>query len=664
MADYEGKLVEFLDNGALKLGVVIRHAGDKLQVADERGKHDRVSLNHLVVVHAEKTTPSDLPNLVDRFKSRVDSLRDQIDAELLWESVQDDAREFDVAELAQNYFGDHDSFHRSALFRALAEDSVHFKRKGFLFMPRTRQQVADQLTAARRRQEKEAFRQQALQWIQQALTIDGDIEVPTEMTGLLQQTEDFLLRKKSNDAAPLLGQASEELAAKEVAFELLVKTGRLDPDADPLLVIAGIEERFPRRVLEQAEQLPVFQGEGGRQDFTALTAFSIDDEETQEVDDALTVEWREDRLRVGIHIADVAHFVAKADPLDEEASRRSVSIYLPTRTVTMFPEPLAHDRASLNQDQLRPTMSFVVELDRSGQVLDWQLCQGQIFVTHRLSYARADQMIQSAETDGLTDQLRHLSNIASHLTEQRLAQGAIIIRRPELKIRVKDDHVTVKIIDPNSPSRRMISELMILANRLAAQHAVRTAVPVIFRVQEVSQSEPGLYGHGEEYDPITISKILRGMRRSRLSLFPQPHEGLGLEVYTQLTSPIRRFADVVIQRQIAAHLAGQPLPYEREELLNVLTTAESAEREMRAIERQATRYWVLQYLSRQKPDESLEAWVVDEIRGGYLLEINNLFIQGFLSTSMRHEVGDYLRVSLDHIDPKRNVLRLREAEQR
>ncbi|MBI3952259.1 MAG: RNB domain-containing ribonuclease [Acidobacteria bacterium] len=662
MADYEGKVIEFLDGAGLRLALVIRHTGNKLQVLDERGKHDRVSPHHVVLVHSDKIALSEFLTQASQLKSRIESIKEQIDAELLWESVQDEPREFSLAELAQNYFGDHDAVHRSALFRALMEDTLHFRRKGSLFIARLRQQVADQLMTIRRRQEKEAFRQQALQWIQQVLTADGDAAVPPEMVGLLQQTEDFLLRKKSNEAAYLLGQASEDLPAKEAAFELLVKTGRLDPDADPLLVVAGIEERFPRRVLEQAERLVPFQGEAGRRDFTALAAFSIDDEETREVDDALTVEVREECLRVGIHIADVAYFVAKADPMDEEAYRRSVSIYLPTRTVTMFPERLAYTLASLHQDQLRPTMSFQIDFDETGQVLDWRLHRGQVRVARRLSYVEADQMLESSAIDEVIEHLRRLRTISSHLTDQRLAHGAIIIRRPELKIRVRDGQINLKVIDPHSPSRRLISELMILANRLAAQHATRQGLPVIFRTQDPPLVDPGVYGGGPDYDPIGVSKILKGMKRSRPSLFPQPHAGLGLDAYTQLTSPIRRFSDIVIQRQMAAHLAGQPVPYEREELLEILTTAEAAERDMQAIERQATRFWALQYLTRLGTDHQFEAMIVEGLRGGYVVELSGLAIQGYLPTKNNHELGDYLRVTIEHVDPKRNVLRLREAK--
>jgi exoribonuclease-2 len=328
----------------------------------------------------------------------------------------------------------------------------------------------------------------------------------------------------------------------------------------------------------------------------------------------------------------------------------------------MFPERLSYDLASLNQDQWRPTMSFEVDFDADARILDWRLSRGQIRVTHRLSYAQVDEMLQSPATDELTDLIHRLAALTQKLTDQRLACGAIIIRRPQLKIHVKDDHITVKALDPNSPARQLISEVMILANRLAAQHATREGVPVIFRTQDAPQGEPGFHGAESGYDPISVIKVLKGMRRSRLSLSPQPHAGLGLDAYTQLTSPIRRFSDVVIQRQMAASLAGEPLPYEKEELLDVLSAAESAEREMRAIERQSINYWALEYLARQCADGRQEGWIIEEVKGGYMLELNGLFIQGFLTTKARYEPGDYLSVRIDHIDPKKSVLRLRETE--
>ncbi|RMG44088.1 MAG: RNB domain-containing ribonuclease [Acidobacteria bacterium] len=661
MVDYQGRIIEYLGAGGVRFALVVRHAGEKLQIIDERGRHDRISAHQVITVHAAKPDPAEFPEVVQQLRARIQPIQEEVDTELLWETVRDDLREYRIEELVEHYFANRDPVRVSALFRALLKDALHFKRKGLIFIPRSEQHVSEQLLAIRRRREKQALRQQALDWMRGVLQADDIVEVPADMVSLIHQVEDYLLRRKSNEVVHLLNEVSEESTAKEVAFELLLKTGRLDPDADPLLVIAGIEERFPRRVLERAEHLAPFRPEPGRRDFSSLLSFSIDDEETREIDDALTVRVHGDRLIVGVHIADVAHFVTKGDPLDEEAHRRGASIYMPTRTVSMFPPRLAYELASLNQGDWRPTMSFEIAFDATGRVVDWQLSRGQIVVTRRLSYAEADRLLRSPADDEVAEPVRRLHEIAQQLLAERLKQGAIVIRRPELKVRVRDGRIAMKVIDPRSPSRQLVGEFMILANRLAAQHAARQGVPIIFRTQDPPRHESEFAGHIIEYDPIRMSRVLKGMKRSRLSLSPQPHAGLGLDVYTQLTSPIRRFADVIIQRQLVAYLADQPLPYQPEELLRVLATAESTEREMRAIERQSTRFWVLRYLADERRQETFEAIVIESSDGGYVVELTDFFLRGHLSTGIKHEWGERVRVRIEHIDPQRDVLRFAEV---
>jgi exoribonuclease-2 len=663
MTDYQGKLIEFLDSDELKFGLVTSQAKSKVQLVDERGKHMSIPPNRVIVVYPGSTPAGELSSRANDLRAQIESLKQEIDIELLWESVRHHVGELTVQQLAKNYFGDHQPIQISAVYRALTEDHLYFKRKGpSAFLPKTPEQVQEQLTALQRRQEKEAWHQRARQWIQDVLSGTSQVEIPPDMVPFISRTEDFLLRKNPSDVVKLLEEASEELTAKEVGFDLLVKTGRLASDADPLLVIAGVEERFPAKALERVEALAPFAGDETRADFTSLVAFSIDDDETREVDDALTVEFDGEVTRVGIHIADVSNFVDKADPLDEQASRRSVTLYLPTRMVLMLPERLACDLASLNHHELRPTMSFEVAFDENANILDWRIGRGQINVAHRLNYDQADELIQSPADDPVALGLKRLQAITTRLLAQRREHGALIIRRPELKVRVKDDQITVKLIDPGAPSRVLVSEMMILANQLAAQYAARHAVPIIFRAQD--PATPGAQvanpRSDDAYDPVRVANLLKRMKRSRLSLSPQAHAGLGLDAYTQLTSPIRRYADLVIQRQMAAHLAGQPLRYEREELLEVLVNAEIAEREMKGIERKATPFWALEHLARERRNDEFEATVTEKVAGGYLVELSDLVIRGYLPTSTSHKLGDRCRVTIDQIDPQRNVLRLKE----
>lgn len=224
---------------------------------------------------------------------------------------------------------------------------------------------------------------------------------------------------------------------------------------------------------------------------------------------------------------------------------------------------------------------------------------------------------------------------------------------------MEGEDITLKVIDPNTPARRMVSEWMILANAEAAQWAAENALPMIYRVQDPPEDSE-LQGRQLDYDPVLLARQLRGLRRTRLSTHPQPHAGLGLEAYVQITSPIRRYADLALQRQIVAALSNAPLPYDTTRLFEVLATAEAAEREARALEQQATRYWALVWLERHAA-QSFDAIVVARRPAGYLVELQPYGLRGLLATADALAPGDRVTVRPEAIDPRRGRLRLQRA---
>src|SRR5262249_26517594 len=149
----------------------------------------------------------------------------------------------------------------------------------------------------------------------------------------------------------------------------------------------------------------------------------------------------------------------------------------------------------------------------------------------------------------------------------------------------------IKKIDPKSPSRFIVSEMMILANGLSADFASVNALPVIYRTQE--PREALAVEQTPAVEALAFERLRKTFKRSRLSLTPALHSGLGLAAYTQASSPIRRYADLVTQRQFTALLSGSPIPHGREELLQILSSAEAAEQEIRTIEDRSTNYWLL-----------------------------------------------------------------------
>jgi exoribonuclease-2 len=389
----------------------------------------------------------------------------------------------------------------------------------------------------------------------------------------------------------------------------------------------------------------------GRVDYQDVPALTIDDEDTREVDDALTVRRSGSEIIVGVHIADVSAFVDKGDLLDAEAFRRCSSIYLPTVTVRMFPERLSTDLASLTPRLPRPAFTVEVRFDEQGNQLGYRIALTTIRVESRLSYDQADEAIEAGDPS-----LQAMYSLAKHLHAARAERGAITFRRPELKIRVDGGEIHIKKINANTPSRLLVSEMMILANGLAADFASLNSVPVIYRTQEPREALPP--GETPTNEALTFERIRKTFKRSRLSLTPGSHSGLGLSAYTQASSPIRRYADLVTQRQFTAILSGAPVPHVREELLQILVTAEAAEQDIRAIEDRSTNYWLLEFLSRFKKDQPLSAIALDA-KGN--IEMEDYYLRAKIVGPNKVRPGDTVQVQIENIDPARGEVRFRMA---
>jgi exoribonuclease-2 len=655
MSEYDGRVIEFRASGTTKLGQVIGEGKKGLHVVDQNGRRQAISLTHVVVSHGEFPQTKPFEELVSVLEDRISAARSTIDSELLWTAISSQQRTFSLEELANLYFGDPTSCNSSAIFRAVLDDPIHFKVRGKSIVPRSPKQVEDQLAAARNREEKEAIKQSSIEWMREVLRTAKAAEIPKEMDGLIRRIEDFLKTREGAEVQAWLAEVSSELAPAEAAIEILSLTGRLREDASHLLILAGIEEQFPQEVFQECARLAPYLRDARRIDCTTHSILTIDDDDTSEIDDAISVDSDGEKTRIGIHIADVVHFVEKDDLFDREAFRRSTSVYLPDRTVSMLPQRLCSDLASLNQDCLRPAMSFLLEFGEDGEILDWSVSRSQVTVSQRLSYDEADALMDSPEDSGLKMQLLRLSDLAAHSLRQRQARGALTINRPELKITLVNGEIDVKVIDSaSSPSRRMVSEMMILANSLAAQYATREKIPIIFRLQNAPSAE---LTAPEKYDPVALSELFQKLEPSRFSIYPQPHAGLALPAYTQLTSPIRRFTDLVIQRQIAAHLSGLALPYELQELMEVLGNVQAAEGNVRAVERKAKRLYVLRYLE-QRRQEALQAVIIKRLPAGYLVETSDLFVRAQLVTSAGFEPGQVVDARIDLIQPEKEILTL------
>ena len=644
----EGQIIEFLDADQLRPGYVRKQERDRLQVIDPRGRHVSVNGERVAIVHCP-SSENEFPGLAKRILERVHERQLEIDVELLWGSLGNGAREYQPLELAEIFFSESTPETASAVFHALSDDSLFFRRNGLRFIPKTSDQVANEQTRRVRQRQREEEREKlaaAIKRLVRGTSNEPDNEV------ILDRLQSWLRYKTGDDVEAILEEIVGTGRARDAAYDILLRAGRVRKDTDRFLVIAGVEESFGPASIAAADALSPISYTTDRSDFRDLHALTIDDEDTLEVDDAVTLRTEDADYIVGIHIADAAAFVSRGETLDTEALKRASTIYLPTSIVRMLPERLSTDLASLRQDVDRPTLSVEVRFDSQFNLLDYRMVRGMIHVRERLTYEDVDERIDGEDVD-----LVVLHKIALKLRDSRATAGAITFRRPELKIRVyPGEDIRISQIDPNAASRILVSELMVLLNGIAASVAATNAVPVIFRTQE--PREPLPLEATQLPEALAFERLRRTFKRSRLSLTPGLHSGLGLSAYTQVSSPIRRYADLVTQRQFAAMLQHQPIPHTPDELLRVIASAEAAESEIRSLEDRSTTYWLLKYLAREKKDAVMKATVLDKKTS---VELDEFYVRGRIIDPGSAEPGATIPVSIDAIDPLRSEIRFKRV---
>jgi len=645
----EGRIIEFLDAEQLRVAYVRKQERDRLLLVDPRGRNLSVNSDRVVIVH-RPASEGDFPAAARQISEKIAVRQSEVDVELLWQSLSGKQRELEPVELAEMFFAEGSPENASAVFRALSEDTLFFKRKGSQFLPKTEEQVSAERTRRQRERERGEARDRIAGVITQ-LVRKKEAEITPEVVPILDRIQNWLKYKTGDEVGTILEEVAGPSKARDAAYDILMRSGRVDPSLDRFLVMSGIDPHFPKPVLDTAQQLAPFVPGPARMDYQDVPAFSIDDEDTREVDDALTVKRSESEILVGIHIADVSAFVTKDDLIDAEASERSSTIYLPAITVCMLPEKLSTDLVSLSAAVPRPAFTVEVRFDEQGHRLGYRIALTTIQVGKRFSYDDADKALDAGDVA-----LRTLHDIARQLQDARARRGAITFRRPELKIRVHGQEIEIKKIDPNSPSRFIVSEMMILANGLAADFASMNSIPVIYRTQE--PREALAVEDAPAVEALAFERLRKTFKRSRLSLTPGLHSGLGLGAYTQASSPIRRYADLVTQRQFTAMLSGAPIPHGREELLKILSTAEAAEQEIRAIEDRSTTYWLLEYLSRHKKDEPLAAIVLDT-KG--TVELEDYYLRAKVPAANTIEAGETVQVLIESIDPARGEVRFKRV---
>ena len=665
-----GNIVEYIDSQKILCAVVLEVKNKRLRLLTENNREVNLSasrLSHCCRLNLDLSQSRDA--IVDALKdiaSRREDLIRNVDIKELWEVLNTEQEWIDLDTMTSFCFPESPSpDHESAVMRAFFKNRLYFKFNADRFFPYTEEQVLQLIKQNEETQRREQLIQTGAEWLRNARQPGFSIssQQRENHSDLIDIFESVYLFGKDSPHHPL-GKAILAKAgfrSPDAIFDLLVKIGHWDENQNTELLRHDVSIDFDPKVVERAEALVDTIGKAPqahilspeRRDLTGLNLMTIDGQSTLDFDDALSIERIGDQFRLGIHIVDVAQIIGRDDPIDSEALVRGSSIYTPDLKIPMLPACLAEDMCSLKAGQLRPAISTMVRLGPQMDLIDFEVFPSLVKINRQLSYYDVNVLIDD------TPDFQLLREIANHFRQFRLDAGAIQISLPDIHVWIDDEgRVSLNRINRESPGRVLVSECMIMANWLMARFLKTHGLPAIFR----SQAEP----RDRLYSGNDGTLFQNWMQRRLLSRFvlnakPGKHSGLGLDAYMTATSPIRKYGDLVTQRQIRS-VFGFEKSYTTEQIELVIRMLEQPMAVVSRIQHSRLRYWVMKSLESQV-GQKLEAMVLVKRRNSYQVLIPDYLIECDLPLHNHLELQpeDLIEISIQHVDARKDMLSIQLA---
>lgn len=660
MSDPVGHLVEYIEKNRIILGLVQSGKKNKLAILTAGDKQVALPQSRALLLTPAAISPERPRDAQVEYlrglDQRREELAEQVDVAELWELVHEESQPLPLQDLAELVFGapvQDDQL--SATLRALFYERLHFKLSGGEFLPLSPEQLEKKIQQQEREAAHRAEVDRAVEYLQLVQRLPVGQDPPPAPEGLLELLRDLVVFEEE---ARQVKKAKEIVSLAEVGgrrklFELLVRLGVFAPHENLPLLREQISVEFPPEVMAAAEAVaPLVKQDQGREDLTDLYTFTIDGTFTTDFDDALSFEPLPDGGGLlGVHITDVAAVIQPGDPLDLEAMERGSTIYMPDTRVPMLPPLLSEDALSLRESELRPALSCLATLDAEGRVKEFRLCRSVLKVDRRLTYEEADQMLESDR------RLAGLHRVCEQLRRRRGEAGAYFLPLPEVLVGVDEaGQVHIRRVDREGPSREMVAETAILANQLMARYLAENQIPALFRTQ-APPHEP--IEEGDPHDLYLHFKQRRLLNRVEITTKPGLHSSLGIQPYTHLTSPIRRYLDLVMQRQLGAVLSGKEPLYGEEELKELAMQVEPNVRRGMRVRQARQRYWILTWL-RERRGQRLPAIVMEyQVRRWQLLLTDCMVLTTIPSRpGLSLEPGQEVEARIERADPFEDILRV------
>ncbi len=450
-------------------------------------------------------------------------------------------------------------------------------------------------------------------------------------------------------------------------IEVLGKKGTKEAEILSIIKAHELPEKFPQKVIREAEdvaiEIPKEEIER-RLDIRHLNIFTIDGEDAKDLDDAISIELLENsNYNLGVHIADVTHYVKEKSKLDKEALKRATSVYLVDTVIPMLPKVLSNGMCSLNPNEDKLTLSVFMEIDKNGKVVKYDIKETIINSKARMTYTEVSDILEKGDEDlkkkyaNILDDFYNAQDLAKILSKRRTQRGSIDFDFPEAKIILNEDGTVNNIKHyERRISNRIIEEFMLVTNETVAEHYFWLNIPFVYRIHEVPSKEKmeelskfiatfgyTIKGDLDDVHPKALQKIvedikgkkeedvistimLRSLRQARYSPECSGHFGLAAKYYSHFTSPIRRYPDLQIHRIIKEQLNDKINQKRIEQLTNIVdyssTISSEKERKAELAERDVKDYYKALFMS-DKIGQEFEGVVSSVTSFGMFIELDN-----------------------------------------
>ena len=621
-----GELIVVRLNSGPGIGRFVEADSTRVKIAIGRNKEARLPLARVMLTTGMKAAGHEA---VENLTREAETVASELDLTDLWDIVCDDRDALSLEDMAELYWSDEPtSAQRVGLLFHLDRNDLRFTTKGSEYTPRTREEVA----------ELEARRERTARHTEEAVALAECLssgKLPEEITshqahlldqirGLAVFGDDYTRAASAKKYLESITDVSRD--PQRTAFLTLANAGHISRDEFLALEQAAIPIEFSDDVLAEASSLDVSSqfDDSHRRDLTSLDVITVDDEDTTDRDDGLSIEYVEadidgvmtDAYRVGIHIADASSIVQPESALDKDADRRMATMYLPERKIWMLPPQVAADLGSLSPGERRLAVSLLATISKDAEVVSWEVTPSIIQSRAALSYDTVDARIADQNAP-MHRELSSLRVLAKKIKAKRESTGTPNLDRDELSVKVSESgEITVNVLQRSNPARTMIAEFMIFYNAMLAEFCKKNELPAPYRSQKapdlsdiVAQTPEGL---------LRWYLTVRKMGPATISTEPGAHAGLGVPAYIQASSPLRRYPDLVIQRQVSHFLKTGEKFYSDEEISSVAQRADMQIREISRMEFDREKYWFLKHLDTERRE--LERAGEESIHEAYVLD--------------------------------------------